>query len=585
MIEEIRGRLDLVRVVGEVVPLKKSGRNYLGLCPFHSEKTPSFTVSEQKQLYHCFGCGEGGTLFTFLMHFHHLSFPETLEKCAAMAGIDLSRYRQESAAITQRKELQSRMHGLLAYARDAYHHIFLHSEQAVAARKYAANRGISTEVAKNLKLGFAPSQWKTLTPLLTRDGLSLEDAYKAGLVSKSPKEDGYFDMFRDRLLFPITDPKGNPVGFGGRILGEGAPKYLNSPQSPVFDKGRLLYGLFEAEESIRERKRAILVEGYMDQVALRFSEFPNTLATLGTALTDDHAKLLAKYTDEVIVLFDGDEAGLKAARRSMKPLLSHGLRAKVTLLPKGEDPDTFIRKSGKKEFETLVDGSQSMLDFFIERFFKGPSDLSEKTRAVEDLADLIRGTENVYLREAILDEVSKKTELDKAVLRGEAGARPTFKTMASQSPRTPAKPLSDLPEVWTLLRLAAEVSESRSRILSWDTLGLLGDEKLAETVKRWIEEIEETPGDSESAPKLVDRWEDEVTRPYLARAFVEGVIYSPSSWQRIFNDCTKKLREREIRRLSEAVGEASRRGEKDADINKLMSRINELKRTDQRSGV
>ncbi|MFH1017870.1 MAG: DNA primase [Pseudomonadota bacterium] len=582
VIDEIRNRLDLVRVVGEVVPLKKSGRNYLGLCPFHSEKTPSFTVSEQKQLDHCFGCGEGGTLFTFMMRFHHLSFPETLERCAARAGVDLSRYRQESDAITKRKELQRKMHKVLAYAGDFYHHIFLRGSEGAGARRYATGRGISTDAAQALKLGFAPSQWQTLTQSLIKDGYSLEDAHQAGLISKSQKDDGYFDLFRDRLLFPITDPKGNPVGFGGRILGDGTPKYLNSPQSPVFDKGRLLYGLFEAEGAIRERKRAILVEGYMDQAALRFAEFPNTVATLGTALTDDHARLLTKYTENVVVLFDGDEAGLKAARRSMKALLSHGLRAKVTILPKGEDPDTFVRKSGRKEFETLMEASQPMLDFFIDRFFRGEGDVTEKARAVEELAELIRGTENAYLREAILDEVARKTELDKGVLRGEPGAKNAFRPGLAQSAANPPKPLAESPEFWTLLRIAAEVPEARAEILAPDILGLLGNESLVDRARRWLEEVGETAEDSESAPKWVDRWEDEATKRFLVEVFMKPG-FAPNTWKKVLSDCTYKLRQGEIRRLLDASAEARQRGA-DEEASRLGNQMFELKKKlDQRS--
>jgi DNA primase len=583
VIDEIRSRIDLVRVIGEVVPLKKSGRNYMGLCPFHSEKSPSFTVSEQKQLYHCFGCGEGGTLFTFLMKFQRLSFPETLERCATMAGIDLSKYRQESDAIVQRRELKGLMHKILTYARDAYHYIFLNSSEAEGARKYVQSRGISLETAKALKLGYAPSGWQTLTNLMVRDKQPLEDAHKAGLISKSPKDGGWFDLFRERLLFPITDPKGNPIGFGGRILGDGQPKYLNSPQSPVFDKGRTLYGLFEAEEPIRSAKRAILVEGYMDQVALRFSEVPNVVATLGTALTDDHAKLLLRYTDSVIVLFDGDEAGLKAARRSMRPLLSHGLAAKVTLLPKGEDPDTFIRKYGRKKFEELVDSSESMLDFFVGRFFKSQSDLAEKTRAIEELAELVRGTENVYLKEAILDEAVKKTGLDKGVLRGEKAERPSFAPAGPAGSGIPAKNPADLPEVWTLLRLAAENPEVRSRVLSGGTLDLFGNDSLAEAAKRWMEEMGEAQGEAEPAPRLVDRWEDEVTRPCLARAFVEAGFAAPKAWQQVLRDCTHKLRQREIKRLMDAAAEARQRGAEE-EAARLGNQMFELKKKlDQRS--
>jgi DNA primase len=580
VIDEIRGRVDIVRIIGEAVQLKKSGRNYLGLCPFHQEKTPSFTVSEPKQLYHCFGCGEGGTVITFVMKHHRLTFPEALERLAPLAGIDLAEYRQESREIAARKELRRKLFTVLDYARDAYHRCFLESEAGAPARAYAKTRGFSLEDAKVLRLGYAPSGWQTLTNAMIRDDVPLEDALRAGLIAKRPREEGFYDLFRERLLFPIEDPKGNPVGFGGRVLGEGTPKYLNSPQTAVFDKGRLLYGLPAAEEAIRKEKRAVVVEGYMDQAALRFAGVGHAVATLGTALTEDHAKLLTKYTDEVVLVFDGDAAGLKAARRSLRPLLSQGLRAKVALLPQGTDPDTFVRKEGTKAFLDLVEGARPLLEFYCARFFVDERDVSSKAEAVRELTELVRATENAFLREALVDETARRTGLSKEVLRGEE--RPRAFAPVPPGPAAAPRPAPErVPsEELALLRLAVEVPEVRGKLLGGDLFALFSDGAFAGAARSWLEGMGERRYSEAETAGLIDAWEDETTRPLLARAFVDSETSMAAVWEQVWNDCVHKLRLRAIRKLRDDVAREQGSGN-EAGVMALLKQLDELKRVDE----
>ena len=300
MIDEIRDRVDIVRVIGEVLPLKKAGRNFVGLCPFHGEKTPSFSVNQQKQLYYCFGCGEGGTVFTFLMKYHHHTFPEALDRLAGISGIDLEPYKGNQEDLKKRRKEKERFVELMNYARDAYHKAFSSSNVGEKARVYLKRRGISTETAQTLKLGYAPPGWGTLVQALERDGKSLPDALRLGLVGQKKDKSGFYDQFRDRLMFPIESVKDEVVGFGGRVLGDDTPKYLNSSQTPLFDKGALLYGLNRVIPLLREEKTLFVVEGYMDQVSLTEHGIPNVVATLGTALTDQHAKLLRRHAQNVI---------------------------------------------------------------------------------------------------------------------------------------------------------------------------------------------------------------------------------------------------------------------------------------------
>jgi DNA primase len=579
VIDEIRSRVDIVRVIGDSVPLKKSGRNFVGLCPFHNEKSPSFTVSDQKQLYHCFGCGEGGTVFTYLMKAGHLTFPEALERLANLAGVDLSRYQQEAREINAFKEKRQKLHRVLSYARDFYHFTFLNAPEAKKARTYAISRGLKEKEASLVKLGFAPEGWQSLFNALIKDHQPVEDALAAGLIAKRPREEGFYDVFRDRLLFPIEDAKGNMVGFGGRVLGDGTPKYLNSSQTAVFDKGKLLYGLCAAEEAIRKAKKAIVVEGYMDQVALRFHGVEHAVATLGTALTEHHAQLLSKYVDEVIVVFDGDEAGVKAARRSMRALLPQGLRTKVVVLPNEHDPDTFIQEEGRGAFLALVEKAEPMLPFFVNRFFKGESDVSKKAEAMEELATIIQSVGNVYLKEAIVSEAAKLTGTDPAILRGGMSVRkitPVARPASVMSAVKAEKPN----ELWVLLRLGAEVPDARKRLLQGEILGLSVQEpEFVATTLQWLKNVESRSADSPAA-SAVDSWVDESTRPLLARAFVAEELTLTQNWEQVWNDCVKKLRQREIRRLGGLVRAADDGGEEDKVL-QLMKRMDELKRLDQ----
>lgn len=579
VIDEIRNRVDLVRIIGEVVPLKKTGRNFSGLCPFHQEKTPSFTVSDQKQLFHCFGCGEGGTVFTFLMKYHHLAFPEALERLATVAGIDLSQYQKEGKAIEARKEERKRLTKIVAYARDRYHKAFADSDQAQGARTYAQKRGISMDSAKRLKLGFAPEGWDTLVRAMERDEQSLEDAVRGGLLGKK-RTGGYYDLFRSRLLFPIQDALGVTVGFGGRVMGEGSPKYLNTPQTLLFDKGRLLFGLFEGEEAIRREKRIIVVEGYMDQITLYEAGIQNVVATSGTALTENHARLLKKHTDEVVVVFDGDTAGRLASRRSMKALLGEGLRAKAALLPIGFDPDTFVAEKGKKEFLSLVEHAEPLLEFFVREFYRNESDVSKKAAAIEELVALVKGASSLYLKEAILDEASKQTGLEKDVLRGETPAR-IFVPMAKKQPSRDIQKGFILPEELALLRLAAEVPETRERLANGEVLSLFSSEDVAAAVREWLEKIELFAGEDVSAASFVGAWGDETSRPLVTKVFMDSVTDYVNAWEKIWDDCLRKLRGREITRLIRAVASAEQAGETEV-VQQLSMKMQELKRMDLR---
>lgn len=361
-IVEVRERASVVEVVSDYLTLKKVGRNYLGICPFHAEKTPSFTVNEEKGIFHCFGCGVGGNVFHFLMQYEHLTFPESVERVARRYGITVERFERPGAkgGVEEKESLYRLNERAAAY----FHETLFGRSEGKRALVYLNNRGVDESAARRFFLGYAASVGHGLSDFFKREKLVMKDAVRLGLISD--KGAGHYgEKFLDRLIFPIVNPAGKVVGFGGRVLGDGLPKYLNSAETPVFRKGANLYGLFQAKEAIRERDRVVVVEGYLDVIALSQFGIADAVATLGTALTPDHVRVLGRYTRNIIALFDGDEAGRKAAARSFEIFIEGGLLGRTAFLPKGEDPDTFIRSKGKEALETLIAQAVPLADYYF----------------------------------------------------------------------------------------------------------------------------------------------------------------------------------------------------------------------------
>ncbi len=356
-IDEVRERTSIVRLIGEYVPLRKRGANYVGLCPFHSEKTPSFSVNEEKKIFHCFGCHETGSAITFLMKKDGMTFPDAVRELASRCGVTIT---QERSAGRSRKDS---LYAVNMAAKD-YFVKMLHAKEGRQARAYLEKRGYSDRAfLEAFGLGYAPAGWSGLLRYLERAGYRGSLAEKAGLVSRG--ERGYYDRFRERLIFPITDIRDRVIGFGGRALGERGPKYLNSPETELFRKGETLFGLSQARASIKERGFAIVVEGYFDLLAMHAAGFTNTVATLGTALTAGHARILRGYAGSVYTLFDADEAGVKASLRSLDIFLEEEIRCSVVTLAGAKDPDEFLKEHGPGEMKKAVDEAVPVMEFFL----------------------------------------------------------------------------------------------------------------------------------------------------------------------------------------------------------------------------
>ena len=369
-IQELINRTDVVEVVGRYVQLKKGGANYMGLCPFHGEKSPSFSVSPTKQFFHCFGCGKNGNAIGFLMEHGGMSFIEAVKDLAQSYGLQVPEDDADPAErqrAQQQRQRQATLNEVLEKAGESYRKHLKSSSQAV---NYLKGRGLSGEVAKLFGLGYAPEGWRNLASVFTdyQDALLVE----SGLVithEESGEEDKRYDRFRDRIMFPIRNVKGECIGFGGRVLGEGTPKYLNSPETPVFSKGRELYGLFEARTALRETGYVLVTEGYMDVVALAQLGFPNAVATLGTACTTDHVQKLFRFTDSVVFSFDGDAAGRRAARKALDgalPFATDVRNVKFLFLPAEHDPDSFVRAHGTDAFSRMVSDATPLSRFVME---------------------------------------------------------------------------------------------------------------------------------------------------------------------------------------------------------------------------
>ena len=414
-IERVRSSNNIVDIVSEYLTLKRTGSNYVGICPFHSEKTPSFTVSDTKQFYHCFGCGEGGDVISFIMKKENLSFPEAVKFLADKAGIPL-----KEKEFKKNKELENKKAKLYEINREAARYFYKNLKANNQALFYLKQRAIDKRTATVFGLGFADRSWDSLYSYLTRKGYKEADIEKAGLIIKKKGKDGYYDRFRNRIIFPIIDTRGRVIAFGGRVIDSSNPKYLNSPETPVFSKGNNLFGLniLRKHSNI---KKVVLVEGYMDVISLYSRGIDYTLASLGTAFTEQQAKYLKRYGDEVYLCYDSDVAGLKATDKALEILKKEGINAKVLPLPSGKDPDDFIKEEGKEKFEQLFDSSLSYIDFKI-YFYKKQynlNNLDEKIKFTKNVAKFLKRIKSPIEIDVYLDKISQETNISKEAIKKE----------------------------------------------------------------------------------------------------------------------------------------------------------------------
>ncbi len=400
LIDLIRSEADIVEVLSGFVTLKKAGQNYLGLCPFHDEKTPSFSVNLQRQIFHCFGCGKGGNVFTFLMEHENISFIEAVRHLAHHLNITIPETNKTSEADSEAESLSR----VTQFATDFYHQTLLKSDQKEFVRRYTVKRGLAEKVIKRFSLGYAPDGWDRLLKSAAKQGINIEWLTKAGLAKTSGNRS--YDTFRKRLMFPIQGPSGRVVGFGGRALSdEEQPKYLNSPESLIYRKSQILYGLYQARDIIREKGQVFIVEGYMDLLALNNHGIENVVAICGTALTRDQARLLARYTKQAFLVYDSDQAGIRATWRAIEPLVESGMWTQIVRLPENTDPDTYVGQYGGPRFLKLVEQADSIAEFMSHQ--SNVQESGSREEVFRTLTNLIKKTTNLVHREQYREEAER----------------------------------------------------------------------------------------------------------------------------------------------------------------------------------
>jgi len=514
-IDDLLSRVDIVEVIDEYVPLKKKGNNFTANCPFHDEKTPSFTVSQTKQFYHCFGCAAHGSAISFLMDYAHMDFVDAVRALAERVGLEIP---QESGS--QRIDF-SGLYGILEKVSQFYHQQLYGHPRSSEILAYLKHRQLNREIVTRFEIGYAPPGWNTLLKTFGQTEVARRDMAKAGLITSKNGGEPY-DRLRNRIVFPIRDGRGRVIGFGGRVLGEGEPKYLNTPETPVFHKGRELYGLYQAKQTSRVLSRILVVEGYMDVVALAQQGISYAIATLGTATTPEHLNRIYRIASEVVFCFDADVAGRKAAWRALEatlPLLRDGRLASFMFLPEGEDPDSFVRVVGRQAFEAKLAKAVSLGSFLFEHLLAqvDSSTLDGKARLVELAKPLLLRLPPGAFREVLLSHLGEISGLERASVEAQLAERKKVSAVQSKTGKVmPGKPVlqrtpSLLQRIISLLLHNPRVARPAIDLNRLGTLALPGVPLLVEI----LELLGKNPDISTGA--IIEHFRDQESGQYLAQ--------------------------------------------------------------------
>jgi len=441
-IAEVRERAGIVEVVSDYISLKKSGANYLGLCPFHGEKTPSFNVNPARGIFHCFGCGVGGNAVTFVMKMEGISFPEAVKLLAKRVGVEIEE-RLPTPAEKRRLDEKEQQLAIVATAAAYYTGLLQREEAGEPGRRYLVGRKVGGDIIAPYRLGYASEQWDGLARHLRQQGASLEQAERLGLI-KPKNSGGYYDLFRNRLIFTIANVHGQPIAFGGRVLDDALPKYINSPESPVYSKSETLFGIDLARQAMREQKSAIIVEGYFDHLALYRAGFRNVVATCGTALTTGHLQVIRRYAERIYLLFDADSAGRKATFRGMELILEAQLPCFVVEMPEGEDPDSFLAGHSAEEFSGILAKARPALDFYLRDLISrhDTGTVAGKKAVIDQFSSMVQKLADSRERNLYLRELERLLDMEPGSLTG--GERKQARPAAAIAERRVADPALSL---------------------------------------------------------------------------------------------------------------------------------------------
>ncbi|MFO7765299.1 MAG: DNA primase [Pelovirga sp.] len=600
-IEQVRDRTDIIELISQYVNLKTSGRNRMGLCPFHAEKTPSFSVNAERQFYHCFGCGASGDVFSFLMQSEGLNFPDAVRRLAERAGVDLEErlLSETERAQLEHRERLFRINGLAA---DYFHANLMEHPQGEVARAYLKKRGYGQKAAGEYRIGYALDEWEGLKKHLQHHQVSAAEARSLGLLREGKSGRGDYDMFRARLMFPILDLSGRVVAFAGRVLDEGKPKYINSPESSVYHKGEVLFGLYQARQAMRLSGDVLIVEGYFDQLALNRAGFAQAVATCGTALTSEHVRQLKRYVQRVVLLFDQDSAGRQATFKAMTTLQQEGVAAAGISLPAGDDPDSFLRRQGGDAFRTRLDAARPVMEIYMDEALKeGGAAIELKVRAVEQVLEKIASLQSELEQDLYVKELSQRSGIDVSLIRKKfatisqkrqrtRGQSQETREEAPQPAPYPAHHADAQPPVTkpssaqmainrtelTLLRLLLQSSLVRREFVERAGLNLIQHPDVAVLIRQVLERATDSGCDIEALlPEL-----NKIQREILVTARNCDPNEFSENLQQACSDCLRSLEKQALKKrveqlLLEQIPAAEAHGDTDA-ANRFRTELSQL---------
>ena len=549
-VREVAERLSIVEVVSDYVQLRRSGANYQGLCPFHAEKTPSFNVNPAREIFHCFGCGAGGNAFSFVMRIEGLSFPEAVKHLARKAGIEIEDRQLTPTELHAQSERQTfqRINDLTA---GFYRDVLCTKPEGAAGRSYLEARGVDAGTAETYRLGFAPDRSDGLVKHLKSQGIDLETALKLGVIKKSDR--GWYDQFRNRLIFPIRDAKGNVIAFAGRVLDASLPKYINSPESPLYHKSSVLFGMDMALPAIRTENSVIIVEGYFDHLALYRAGIRNVAATCGTALTTTHSGLIKRHAAKVYTLFDSDSAGRKATIRSMELFLEQRLPAYVISLPAGDDPDSFLAKNSVDAFTVCRDKAKPAFEFFIRSLLSQtpPNSVDSKVRVIDELLPGFKKIADPAERDLYEKEICRLLDISTHAFRKRMGGM----VLTSRDIRggeiqavSPDDPTQEM-----LLALICRYPEARIETARIGVEKLLKGNHLE--LARLVLDTMANNDDAQELAHLLERIESPELRALLSRLLVSEARMEDVNWRTAFDDCVRSLEKKAIRSIKDLTAQ------------------------------
>jgi DNA primase len=540
-VREVAERISIVEVVSDYLPLRRAGANYLGLCPFHAEKTPSFNVNPAREIFHCFGCGAGGNAFSFIMRIEGLNFPEAVKLLARKAGIEI-----EERQLTPTEKKSQDEHGQFQRINDLttsyYRSVLLNGREGEPARMYLDKRSVGAGISEAYRLGFAPDRRDGLVKHLKNNGVDLDIALNLGIIRKS--DSGWYDLFRNRLIFPIRDARGQVIAFAGRVLDASLPKYINSPESPLYHKSSVLFGLDMALPTIRTGNSVIIVEGYFDHLALYRAGVQNVVATCGTALTSNHAILIKRHAERVYTLFDNDNAGKKATIRSMELFLEQRIPAYVISLPAGDDPDSFLALHSSEEFVALRDGARPVFEYFVRSLLAEtpPDSVDSKVRIIDDIVPRFRKISDSVERDLYEKEICRLLGITVHAFRKRIGGGkllPHENRVNQQLNILPADNVQD-----TLLALLLNYPEARAEIVRVGLETIFNGDYLEVAVM--LLDSMAASENTQYLSQLVDRLEKPEQKTLFSRMMVSEGYLDDINWRDVLGQCTRSTEKKQL---------------------------------------